>query len=603
LNLRAGLLERVADLLEAHRATLIMLAVREAGKSLPNAVAEVREAADFCRYYAQQIRRQFTNSDRPEPLGLVTCISPWNFPLSIFIGEVSAALAAGNTVLAKPAEQTPLIAAAAVRLFHEAGIPRAALQFLPGRGETVGAQLIGDPRVHGVIFTGSTQVAQLIHRALAARADRDEIPLIAETGGQNAMVVDSSARLEQVVQEVLVSAFDSAGQRCSSLRVLCLQEEIADSVLSMLRGGMRELTLGDPARLATDIGPVIDAEARQALLVHIEKMRAAGHDVFQLPLPGDCANGTFLPPTLIEIEDIAELEGEVFGPILHVMRFQRKRLDDLVRRINATGYGLTLGVHSRIDETIDFITARAQVGNIYVNRNMIGAVVGVQPFGGEGKSGTGPKAGGPIYLHRISRRARLSLARIGGVRGNDKLAPLQALSAWAQQSGRRAFAELCTDYANRTPLTHRIPLCGPTGESNMLTFAPRGEVACVANDEAALLQQIAATLATGNRVLLTDGSAAAVLADTLPPAVREQIRIEPDWIRPPRSAVAAVLYSGLAVEACRLRNELASRDGGLVPLILSDDGDFPLYRLTVERVITVNTTAAGGNAALMMLGE
>jgi RHH-type proline utilization regulon transcriptional repressor/proline dehydrogenase/delta 1-pyrroline-5-carboxylate dehydrogenase len=519
---------------------------------------------------------------------------------------VSAALAAGNTVLAKPAEQTPLIAAAAVRLFHEAGIPRAALQFLPGRGETVGAQLIGDPRVHGVIFTGSTQVAQLIHRALAARADRDEIPLIAETGGQNAMVVDSSARLEQVVQEVLVSAFDSAGQRCSSLRVLCLQEEIADSVLSMLRGGMRELTLGDPARLATDIGPVIDAEARQALLVHIEKMRAAGHDVFQLPLPGDCANGTFLPPTLIEIEDIAELEGEVFGPILHVMRFQRKRLDDLVRRINATGYGLTLGVHSRIDETIDFVAAHAQVGNIYVNRNITGAVVGVQPFGGEGKSGTGPKAGGPVYLHRILRRAGLSPARMGGVQVNDAPIPLQALSAWGEQTGRNTFAELCTDYANRTPLRQRISLHGPTGESNMLTFAPRGQVACFASDEAALLQQIAAVLATGNRVLLADALVTTTLLDKLPDAVRHQIQIDPDWARAPFSGVAAVLYSGPAVEASRLRNELAARNGALVPLIFSEGGDFPLYfplyRLTVERVITVNTTAAGGNATLMMLG-
>jgi RHH-type proline utilization regulon transcriptional repressor/proline dehydrogenase/delta 1-pyrroline-5-carboxylate dehydrogenase len=610
LNFRARLLERAADLLEAHRAALIGLAVREAGKSLPNAVAEVREAADFCRYYAQQMRTQFADDDPPEPLGPVTCISPWNFPLSIFIGEVSAALAAGNTVLAKPAEQTPLIAAAAVRLLHEAGIPRAALQLLPGRGETVGAQLIGDLRVRGVIFTGSTEVAQLIHRALATRAKGDEIPLIAETGGQNAMVVDSSARLEQVVQDVLVSAFDSAGQRCSSLRMLCLQEEIAESILPVLKGAMQELTLGDPARLATDVGPVIDAEARRALLAHVEKMRAAGHQVFQLPLPGSCTNGTFFPPTLIEIEDIAELEREVFGPILHVMRFQRKRLDDLVRRINATGYRLTLGVHSRIDETIDFVAGHARVGNIYVNRNMIGAVVGVQPFGGEGKSGTGPKAGGPVYLHRLLRRPGLSLSRMDGVCVNDTLghtlAPLQALSAWAQQTGRRAFAELCTDYANRAPLRQRISLHGPTGESNLLTFAPRGAIACVANDEAALLQQIAAALATGNRVLLADGSAVVALPDTLPPAVCEQIRIEPDWIRSPRStvrAVAAVLYAGPAVEACRLRNALAARDGALVPLILSDDGDFPLHRLTVERVITVNTTAAGGNASLMMLGD
>ncbi|PTR17015.1 L-proline dehydrogenase /delta-1-pyrroline-5-carboxylate dehydrogenase [Nitrosospira sp. Nsp2] len=604
LNFRAELLERAADLLEAHRAVLIGLAVREAGKSLSNAVAEVREAADFCRYYAQQMRRQFADVDQPEPLGPVACISPWNFPLSIFIGEVNAALAAGNTVLAKPAEQTPLIAAAAVRLLHEAGIPRAALQFLPGGGETVGAQLIGDARVRGVIFTGSTEVAQLIHRALAKRSHGDEIPLIAETGGQNAMVVDSSARLEQVVQDVLVSAFDSAGQRCSSLRVLCLQEDIADSLLPMLKGGMQELTLGDPARLATDVGPVIDLQARKTLLAHITEMRAAGHEVFQLPLPGNCASGTFLPPTLIEIADIGELEREVFGPILHVMRFRREALDDLMRRINAAGYGLTLGVHSRIDETIDFVAAHAHVGNIYVNRNMIGAVVGVQPFGGEAKSGTGPKAGGPIYLHRMLRQAPISLARIGvNDRGaHEPPVPLQALSGWAQQTGRRALAELCIDYANRTPLVNRISLHGPTGESNTLTFAPRGEVACVANDEATLLQQIAAALATGNRVLLADGSVTTALLDKLPAAAREEIRIDPDWTRASSPAVAAVLHSGRADEACRLRSELAARDGQLVPLILADDGGFLLYRLTVERVVTVNTTAAGGNAALMMLG-
>jgi RHH-type proline utilization regulon transcriptional repressor/proline dehydrogenase/delta 1-pyrroline-5-carboxylate dehydrogenase len=399
------------------------------------------------------------------------------------------------------------------------------------------------------------------------------------------------------------------GQRCSSLRVLCLQEEIADSILPMLKGAMRELTLGDPSRMATDVGPVIDVAARQTLLAHIEKMHAAGHEIFQLPLPTSCTNGTFLPPTLIEIGDITELEREVFGPILHVMRFERKRLDELVRRINATGYGLTLGVHSRIDETIDYVATRAHVGNIYVNRNMIGAMVGVQPFGGEGKSGTGPKAGGPIYLHGLLRHSALSLSRLGGVCENDMLAdplaPLQALSEWAQQTGRRAFAELCIDYATRTPLLQRISLHGPTGESNMLKFVPRGKVACVANNEPALLQQIAAALATGNRVLLADGFAAAALTDTLPPTVREQIRIEPDWtlaLSSPVDAVSAVLYSGPAVEACRLRNELAARDGALVPLILADARDFPLYRLTVERVITVNTTAAGGNPTLIMLG-
>jgi RHH-type proline utilization regulon transcriptional repressor/proline dehydrogenase/delta 1-pyrroline-5-carboxylate dehydrogenase len=601
---RATLLERAADALEANRAALIGLAVREAGKSPPNAVAEVREAVDFCRYYAQQIRSQFANGRKPEALGPVVCISPWNFPLAIFLGEVSAALAAGNPVLAKPAEQTPLIAAMAVRLLHEAGIPRAALQFLPGRGETVGTRLIGDSRVRGVIFTGSTEVAQLIHCKLAKRSQDGEIVLIAETGGQNAMVVDSSARIEQVVQDVLVSAFDSAGQRCSSLRMLCLQEDIADRVLEMLKGAMQELALGDPCRLATDVGPVIDAEAQHVLLTHIEKMRTTGRAVFQLPLPSVCENGTFVPPTLIEIDDIGKLEREVFGPVLHVVRFARDRLDELVRRINATGYGLTLGVHSRIDETIDFITTRAHVGNVYVNRNMIGAVVGVQPFGGEGKSGTGPKAGGPLYLYRLLRQAPVSPVRIGGLRkpGEQEQqgtpAALQMLAGWAQQTGRSVLAELCMDYAIRTPLRYGIPLPGPTGERNTLAFVPRGEVACIANDEAVLLEQIAAVLATGNRVLLEGGLMPATLVDTLPPALCEQLRIEPDWTH---AAIAAVLYAGSAAEAYRLRNELAARDGPRVPLITATGRNFPLYRLTTERVVSVNTTAAGGNASLMTL--
>lgn len=605
LEFRATLLECAGDALERHRAALVGLAVREAGKSLPNALAEVREAVDYCRYYAQQMRSQFANGNQPGALGPVACISPWNFPLAIFVGQVSAALAAGNPVLAKPAGQTPLIAATAVRLLHEAGIPRAALQFLPGGGKSVGEQLTGDPRVRGVIFTGSTEVAQIIHRKLAKRSQDEEIPLIAETGGQNAMVVDSSALPAQVVQDILVSAFDSAGQRCSSLRVLCLQEDIAGRVLEMLTGAMRELALGNPGRLATDFGPVIDAGARRTLLDHIEKMRGAGHAVFQLPLPPVCVSGTFVPPTLIEIGGIHQLEREVFGPVLHVVRFARDRLDELVNCINASGYGLTFGVHSRIDETIDFVAARVHAGNIYVNRNMVGAVVGVQPFGGEGKSGTGPKAGGPLYLHRLLRQAAMSLARMGGVRKKDEpgesdaLAALQALAGWARQNGRSAFAKRCTDYAICTPLMHRIPLPGPTGESNMLVFAPRGEVACIANDETALLEQIAAVLATGNRVLLADGPMPRALAAMLPPPVCEQLRVERGWMREP---IAAALYTGPADDAYQLRGDLAARDGARVPLIATDGCDIPLYRLATERVVSVNMTAGGGNASLMTLG-
>ena len=362
----------------------------------------MREAVDFLRYYADQASREFGN-DTHRPLGTVLCISPWNFPLAIFTGQVAAALAAGNTVLAKPAEQTPLIAAQAIEILRAAGVPAGAVQLLPGRGETVGAQLVASPGVRGVMFTGSTDVARIIARALADRLDDDghTIPLIAETGGQNAMVVDSSALAEQVVFDVLSSAFDSAGQRCSALRVLCIQEDSADHVLTMLRGAMRELSVGNPDRLSVDVGPVIDAEARNGIVRHIDAMRTAGRRVDQLELNGECRHGTFVPPTIIEIGHISELKREIFGPVLHVVRYKREELDALLEAVNGTGYGLTFGVHTRIDETIAHVTGQVHAGNVYVNRNIVGAVVGVQPFGGECLSGTGPKAGGPLYMYRL----------------------------------------------------------------------------------------------------------------------------------------------------------------------------------------------------------
>ncbi|HEY5299507.1 MAG TPA: bifunctional proline dehydrogenase/L-glutamate gamma-semialdehyde dehydrogenase PutA, partial [Acetobacteraceae bacterium] len=393
---RAACLLRAADLLEARMRPLLGLIVREAGKSLADAVGEVREAVDFLRYYAVAVRAGFDNATH-RPLGLVVCISPWNFPLSIFSGQVAAALAAGNAVLAKPAEETPLIAAQAVSLLHEAGVPRGAVRLLPGAGE-VGAALVGDARTQGVAFTGSTDVARLIRRQLADRLSPagEPIPLIAETGGQNALIVDSSALAEQVVADVLMSAFDSAGQRCSALRVLCVQEEVADRVVAMLKGAMAELSVGNPDRLSTDVGPVITEEARRGIEAHVRAMRDAGHPVFALKLPEECRHGTFVAPTLIELSSLSELTHEVFGPVLHVLRYRRDDLDAVMAAIGATGYALTFGLHTRIDETIAHVADRVAAGNVYVNRNLIGAVVGVQPFGGHGLSGTGPKAGGPL---------------------------------------------------------------------------------------------------------------------------------------------------------------------------------------------------------------
>ncbi|MBA3928195.1 MAG: bifunctional proline dehydrogenase/L-glutamate gamma-semialdehyde dehydrogenase, partial [Xanthomonas sp.] len=411
---RAAILEHTANLLEQRLPDYLALCVREAGKTIPDGVAEVREAVDFLRYYAAQARAQFgapehlpgptgeSNQLQLQGRGVFVCISPWNFPLAIFLGQVSAALAAGNSVIAKPAEQTNLIGHAAVKLLHEAGIPEAVLQFLPGDGATVGAALTKDPRVAGVAFTGSTETARAINRALAGRDAGPIATLIAETGGQNAFIADSSALPEQLVKDAMGSAFTSAGQRCSAARVLFVQDDIADKVMTMLAGAMDELKIGDPGLLSTDVGPVIDADALKILDDHAVRMAKEARLIKQANAGDDTAHGTFFAPRAWELTSLDQLQKEIFGPALHVVRWKADQLDAVIDQINATGYGLTLGVHSRIDETIDRIAARVKVGNVYVNRNQIGAVVGVQPFGGQGLSGTGPKAGGPHYLPRFA---------------------------------------------------------------------------------------------------------------------------------------------------------------------------------------------------------
>jgi RHH-type proline utilization regulon transcriptional repressor/proline dehydrogenase/delta 1-pyrroline-5-carboxylate dehydrogenase len=414
---------------------LMALIIREGGRTIPAALAEVREAVDYLRYYALRTRADFA---APEQLlgptgerneialhgrGVFVCISPWNFPLAIFTGQIAAALAAGNAVVAKPAEQTPLVAAAAVRLLHEAGTPGDVLHLLPGTGEAIGAPLVGDPRVAGVAFTGSTETARRINLDLARRPG-PIVPLIAETGGQNAMIVDSSALAEQVVADVLTSAFESAGQRCSSLRLLYVQDDIADRLLAMLAGAMAELVVGDPALIATDVGPIIGAAARGALEQHAQRMMREGRLLYQCSLPPGTEHGTFFAPRIFQIDSAERLHGEVFGPILHVVHWRADRLDAVLDEVAATGYGLTLGIQSRIDETVRYILARLRIGNSYVNRNMIGAVVGVQPFGGEGLSGTGPKAGGPRYLHRFATERTLSVDTTAAG-GNATLLSLQ----------------------------------------------------------------------------------------------------------------------------------------------------------------------------------
>ncbi|WP_312388678.1 trifunctional transcriptional regulator/proline dehydrogenase/L-glutamate gamma-semialdehyde dehydrogenase [Pseudomonas sp.] len=614
---RAAILERSADLMEAEIQPLMGLLVREAGKTYANAIAEVREAVDFLRYYAVQARNNFSN-DAHRPLGPVVCISPWNFPLAIFSGQVAAALAAGNPVLAKPAEQTPLIAAQAVRLMLEAGIPEGVLQLLPGRGETVGAGLVGDERVKGVMFTGSTEVARLLQRNIAGRLDAQgrPIPLIAETGGQNAMIVDSSALTEQVVIDVVSSAFDSAGQRCSALRVLCLQEDSADRVIEMLKGAMAQNRQGNPERLSVDIGPVIDAEAKAGIEKHIQAMREKGRAVYQVAIAdaAECKRGTFVMPTLIELDSFDELKREIFGPVLHVVRYNRRNLDQLLEQINASGYGLTLGVHTRIDETIAKVVDTVNAGNMYVNRNIVGAVVGVQPFGGEGLSGTGPKAGGPLYLYRLlSTRPVDAVARqfkeadaaskVDSVLREQLIKPLHSLKAWAESNQLSDLASLCEQFAEQSQsgITRLLP--GPTGERNSYTILPREHVLCLADNEADLLAQLAAVLAVGSSAVCVDGEPAKSLRARLPKELQGKVKLVADWTKD-EVAFDAVIHHGHSDQLRAVCEQVAKRAGAIVGVhgLSSGDQQIALERLVIERAVSVNTAAAGGNASLMTIG-
>lgn len=427
-SVRAECLEKTAALLEENIDELMTIISLEGGKQIVDCLSEVREAIDFCRYYAERAKLDLIpqqlrgptgeyNELSLHPRGIIVCISPWNFPLAIFIGQITAALAAGNSVIAKPAEQTPLIATHAIKLLHEGGIPTAALQLLTGSGSIVGAKLVADPRIAGVMFTGSTETAKIIEQTLAHR-NGPIVPFIAETGGQNAMIVDSSALPEQVVSDVIQSAFNSAGQRCSALRVLCLQEDIAPRVLNLLKGAMMELTVGDPSLLSTDIGPIIDQDALHMLQDHFVKMQNEANLLYQVPI-SKTLKGHYFAPCAFQIDNLNQLKREVFGPVLHIICYKAQNLDKILDQIIATGYGLTLGIHSRINNTVNYIINHMPVGNIYVNRNMVGAVVGVQPFGGERLSGTGPKAGGPHYLPRlcVERAVSINTTAAGGNAG------------------------------------------------------------------------------------------------------------------------------------------------------------------------------------------
>ena len=542
-NTRAAALNKAADLYEENFGELFALLSREAGKTMLDCVSELREAVDFLRFYASRIPAD------AKPAGVFTCISPWNFPLAIFSGQIAAALATGNAVLAKPAEQTPLIAYRTISLLHEAGVPRSALQLLLGGG-SVGASLTSDKRVNGVAFTGSTATALKIRASMADNL-RPGTPLIAETGGLNAMIVDSTALPEQAVQSIVESAFQSAGQRCSALRCLYLQDDIADGVLTMLKGAMDVLSTGNPWLISTDSGPVIDELAQKGITAHIEVARAEGRILKQIQAPDQ---GTYVGPTLIEIPGIAALEKEIFGPVLHVVRFKSTDLDQVIADINATGYGLTFGLHSRIDDRVQYVTDRIEAGNIYVNRNQIGAVVGSQPFGGEGLSGTGPKAGGPNYLARFCAPDRQNTS-----------------AEWQHDQGSRPSAS----GTPAAPTTQSLP--GPTGESNRLTLSARAPLLCMGPGPEAVAAQMKDVTRQGGTVLQATGKV----------DLQQLQQIQ---------GISGVLWWGDDETGRDIEQALARRSGPIVPLI---PGHPDRARVLGERHICVDTTAAGGNAALL----
>lgn len=606
---RAAILRRVADLYETHIAELTAVTTREAGKTVLDGIAEVREAVDFLRYYANEAERLAVENPG-EPCGVFVCISPWNFPLAIFTGQIAAALAAGNVVLAKPAEQTPLIAARAVALMRDAGLPEAALQLLPGDGPNVGAPLTSDPRISGVCFTGSTEVAQRIHRTLAENAGPEAV-LIAETGGLNAMIVDSTALTEQAVRDIIISSFQSAGQRCSALRMLYVQEEASERLLTMLYGAMDALVIGDPWELSTDVSPVIDTEAQEGISAYVQEQQQAGRVLKTLPAP---SGGNFVHPAVVKVKGIGDLEREIFGPVLHVATFKARELDQVVAAINTRGYGLTFGLHTRIDDRVEQIVESIRVGNVYVNRNQIGAIVGSQPFGGEGLSGTGPKAGGPLYLERFRRTAKTETvgepSGAAEVSGETLQRVIQYLDArhWAARpdrvavlrtalSGkggviRRALAE--TAAFDDTPRT----LPGPTGESNRLRFFPRGTVLCLGPTPEIAIAQGVQALGAGCGVLVVAPGVEA-LAKPLTAAGVPLVAMDGTVAAGTLTKLAdidSVAAAGASDWTRNLRLALARREGPIIPL---ETQVIAPQRYVVERHLCIDTTAAGGNASLL----
>jgi RHH-type proline utilization regulon transcriptional repressor/proline dehydrogenase/delta 1-pyrroline-5-carboxylate dehydrogenase len=661
---RAALLCRVADVLEHHMDELIALCIKEAGKTTQDGIDEVKEAVDFCRYYAQQAI-ELAEDDRLEALGVVLCISPWNFPLAIFMGQVTAAISTGNTVLAKPAEQTSLIALRAIELMTSVGLPHGVVQAVIAQGSKVGSVIIPNERIQTVIFTGSIKTATIISQALADRGGA-QVPFIAETGGQNCMVVDSTALPEQVVDDVISSGFQSAGQRCSALRVLFLQEDIADNVITMLKGALAELHVGNPEKLSTDVGPVIDQKALDSLNAHSDYMKTHGQLLYQCAISDEITNEIaenehfFFAPRLYEIENISALKEEVFGPCVHIVRFKDDEIEKVIDDINDTGFGLTMGIHTRIEQRSIKLAKLSRAGNVYINRNIIGAIVGVQPFGGRGLSGTGPKAGGPYYLTRLvkekttpdAKKLNLSPPQVEALNG-DKDAEAEAvlfmdkasaaekiwrvtelnkrISRISNVLAKIAHTDIFDNLADDLTLTLKAArsqltdiekhlkeptvLPGPTGESNILYLENRGNIICFADENVTFhfwLISVVTALATGNAVIavvsdLFYDEAIAFRDEFVATAEDDNVFQVAQLCHLTRLLVQPAL-SGVVVDShCDRKHyfseKLAERQGPILPVISSKYFDNLTQRLLTEKVISINTTASGGNTSLMTLDE
>jgi len=657
---RADLLCRVADILERHTDELIALCMKEAGKIAQDGIDEVREAVDFCRYYAQRAI-ELEDDERLEARGVMLCISPWNFPLAIFLGQVAAAIATGNTVLAKPAEQTSLIALRTIELMKSVGLPEGVVQAVVARGSQVGRVIIPDERIQTVMFTGSTETGTVISQTLADRGG-DQVPLIAETGGQNCMIVDSTALPEQVVDDVISSGFQSAGQRCSALRVLFLQEDIADNVITMLKGALAELHVGNPEFLSTDVGPVIDQKALDALNAHSEYMKTNGELLYQCKISDEVSDNEhyFFAPRLYEISDISVLKQEVFGPCVHIVRFKGTEIEKVIDNINGTGFGLTMGIHTRIEHRAFDLAKLSRAGNVYINRNMIGAIVGVQPFGGRGLSGTGPKAGGPNYLTRLVKEkatpdaeqfnlqpshlkalvsdsksqadALTVMNNANNAEKNWRLTDLNTrISSVRQLLAKIAHVDIVEDLADDLSLTltaarsqlidieKRLKkpkiLPGPTGESNVIYLENRGNIICFVDKNSTFhfwVLSIVTALATGNTVVTVVSDLfydeAMAFRDKFIATGEDKNVFQVARLRHLSTMLAHPALSGVVVDSqCDrkyyISEELAQREGAILPVISSEYMDNLIQRLLTEKTISIDTTASGGNTSLMTLVE